>query len=116
MFEINKYNSNEKTYWIKMIDTKTSIILTYINDDKLIDLRVFNENTIYHIDFPIKGKKVHFKSVLSLDGNEFDIIVSSKKDSLFLNLYYSLDSNLVISIVENGKRRELITLPNILLN
>ena len=116
MFELNIQNTKNKTYWLKIIDTESSIILTHIKEAKVIDLRIFNKNTIYHMDFKVKGKKISFIGDLSPDGNEFDIECFTKKDSLQLNVYYNLNKDLVVSILEKGRRRELVTLPNALLN
>jgi len=117
MFEINKYNTKGETFWLVMIDNKSSIILTHLKEKKLLDIRIFNGITIYENSFKLKGKDIFYKGYLSEDGNEYDVdIITNKNKRISLNFYYSLDSDLVISIVENGRRMEITTLPNALLN
>jgi len=114
MFEKNKHNSKGNSFWLKMIDTKTSIVLTYIKEEKLIDFRLFNNKTIYEKSFNINIDNLVYDGDLSEDGNEYDLKINN---SVFIfNFYYSLNNNLVISIIENGKRQELTTIPSILLN
>lgn len=118
MFEINKYNTNANTFWLKAIDTMSSIIITHVEEENLIDFRVFNEETIFQKDFSLdENVELSFLGELSMDGNEYDVrLTSSEELKLFLNFYYSLDDNIVISTVEKGKRQEIITLPNAILN
>lgn len=113
MFEINQYNTKDNVFWVKMMDTKASIILTAIDD--VLDVRVFNDETIYHKDFPLNGEDIQFKGELSLDGNEFDIDMVSNKQIKNLNLYYNLNNALVISTRDDGKLREITTIPEMLL-
>jgi len=123
MFEKEKYNSNNIEYWIKVVDTNATVIITFIPDNKLLNLMVFNKNSIYQKDFyifEVKSTELYFEGVLSLDGNEYDLFVyeNNSKEKLLQKFifYYSLDSNLVISIVEENKRREIMVIPNQLLN
>jgi len=117
MFEINNHNTKGETFWLLMMDNKSSIILTYIKEKKVLDLRIFNDFTIYENSFKLKGKDIFYKGYLSIDGNEYHVdIITNKNKMMSLNFYYSLDSNLVISIIDSGKRIELTTLPNALLN
>ena len=47
MFEENKYNSNSMEFWLRVTDTKSTIVLTFLPDNRLVDFRVFNQKSIY---------------------------------------------------------------------
>ena len=118
MFEINKNNTRENEFWLKAIDTLSTIIITYIKENNCLDLRIFNEISIYQKDFLLEnGEYIEFEGKLSEDGNEYDIkIISKEKVEAIFNFYYNLDDNIVVSTIEKGTRREITTIPNALLN
>jgi len=101
------------------MNEKATIIVEHNKKNKLVSLTVYNQADIYHKDFFCSTDKIKFSGNLSLDGNEYDLYILNKKtkEKIFsINLYYSLDSNLVISKVDKDGRVELITIPQILLS
>ena len=118
MFEINKYNTRGNEFWLKAIDTISTIIITYIEESNVLDLRLFNDISIYQKDFLIEdGTNLKFEGELSEDGNEYDLKIISKENiQAFFNFYYNLDDHIVISTIEEGTRGENTTIPNERLN